>query len=79
MKYDVINSEVVALFHLVLDFDDCPYSAPYLGVKLNELALYASPTEDPEEENFVMFSRYCFPTKFKSNDEKYIFLWYIYF
>lgn len=79
MKYDVINSEVVALFHLVIDFDDCPYPEPYLGVKLNELALYASPSEDPEEENFVMFSRYCFPTKFKSIDEKYTFLWYIYF
>lgn len=79
MKFDVINSEVVALFHLILDFDDCPYDAPYLGVKINELALYASPSEDPDEKNFVMFSRYCFPTKFKSIDEKYTFLWYIYF
>lgn len=79
MKYDVINSEVVALFHLVVDLNDCPYELPYLGVKINELALYASPTDESDETNFVMFSRYCMPTKFKSFNDRYTFLWYIYF
>lgn len=79
MKYDTINSEVVALFHIILDYADCPYELPYMGVKINELALYASPTGDASEDEFVMFSRYCFPTKYKSFKDKYTFLWYIYF
>lgn len=79
MKYDVINSDVLALFHLVVDLNDCPYELPYLGVKINELALYASPTDDASEIEFVMFSRYCMPTKFKSFNDRYTFLWYIYF
>ena len=79
MRVDVINSEVVALFHLILDYDDCPYNQPYQGVQISELALYASASEDPDEKNFTMFSRYCMPTKFKSSDDKYTFLWFIYF
>ena len=79
MKYDVINSEIVALFHLVVDYNDCPYELPNLGVKINELALYASPSKEPSCEDFVMFSRYCLPTKYKSFNDKYTFLWYIYF
>ena len=79
MRYDNINSEVLALFHLVVDLNDCPYELPYLGVKINELALYVSPTNDSSETEFLMFSRYCMPTKFKSFNDRYIFLWYIYF
>lgn len=79
MKYDTINSEIVALFHLVVDYEDCPYSLPYLGVKISELALYAAPTADASETHFTMFSRYCLPTKYKSVNDKYTFLWYIYF
>ena len=79
MRYDDINSEVVALFYLVLDFNDCPYQMPYLGVSINELALYTSPSENADEEDYIMFSRYCLPTKHKTNIDKFVFMWYIYF
>ena len=79
MKYDVINSEVLALFHLVIDLNDCPYASPNLGVNINELALYAAPTNNSDETEFTMFSRFCFQTKPKSNADRYTFLWYIYF
>lgn len=79
MKYDNINSEVVALFHLPVEFNDCPYELPNLGASINELALYAAPNNDPTCDEFVMFSRYCLPTKHKSFNDKYTFLWYIYF
>ena len=79
MKYDHINSEVLALYHLQLDYQDCPYDLPNLGVNINELALYASPNDLPTNDQYVMFSRYCLPTKFKSFRDKYLFLWYIYF
>lgn len=79
MKFDTTTNEVIALFHLVVDYNDCPYEAPKLGVSINELALYASPSENSSEENFIMFSRYCMPTKYKSNSDKLSFLWYLYF
>ena len=79
MKFDTTTNEVIALFHLVIDYNDCPYEAPKLGVSINELALYASPSEKSSEENFIMFSRYCMPTKYKSSVDKYTMLWYLYF
>lgn len=79
MKYDDINSEVVALYHLVLDYDDCPYQLPNLGMKISELGLFISPSTNDSETNFILFSRYCMPTKYKSYNDKYTFLWYIYF
>ena len=74
MKYDNVNSEVVALFHLILDFNDCPYEMPSLGVLINELALYASPSENEDETNYIMFSRYCLPSKYKTNRDRYTFI-----
>ena len=79
MSYSIVNSEVLALFHIILDYDDCPYAIPNLGVKISEMALYAAPTEESSEKNFVMFSRYCMPLKFKSYQDKISYLWYIYF
>ena len=79
LKYDPTTNEVVALFHLIVEYKDCPYEAPKLGVTINEMALYASPTQNSNEENFVMFSRYCMPSKYKSYTDKYYFLWFIYF
>lgn len=79
MTFSAVNSEALALFHLVVDYNDCPYTTPNLGVKISEMALYASPTEERTETNFVMFSRYCMPIKYKSYSDKNIFLWFIYF
>ena len=79
MKYSSINSEVLALFHLVVDYNDCPYTAPNLGVKISEMGLYCAASENSSEDDFVLFSRYCLATKIKSQSDKLTFLWYVYF
>lgn len=79
MSFSKVNSEVLALFTLIVDYDDCPYKVPNLGVKISEMGLYCAASEDPTEEDFVLFSRYCLPLKFKSYSDKLSFLWFIYF
>jgi hypothetical protein len=79
MKFDMANAEVLMLFHLKVEFDDCPYSMPDLGCSISELGLYASPNALSTCSEFVMFSRYTRPTIYKTHDDKYTFLWYIYF
>lgn len=79
MSFSKVNSEVLALFTLIVDYDDCPYSVPNLGAKISEMGLYCAASENSSETDFVLFSRYCMPLKFKSYSDKLSLLWYVYF
>ena len=79
MSFSKVNSEVLALFTLVLDYEDCPYKIPSSGAKISELGLYCASSENTDNNDFVLFSRYCLPLKIKTQKDKMTFLWFIYF
>lgn len=79
MSYSEARGEVMMLAQLQLGYDDCPYASDELSVPINELALYASPSSLASETKFLLFSRYCRPTLYKTQGDSYLFLWYIYF
>jgi hypothetical protein len=79
MIYSETRGEVMMLAQLQLTYDDCPYTSANMAASINELGLYASASSAVTETNWVLFSRYCRPTIFKTSGDSYSFLWYVYF
>jgi len=70
---------IYALFSLVFDFEEYEGAANGANVTLiNELALYAASSRTAAT-SWCMFSRYTRPSLPKTSNDKYTFLWYIYF
>ena len=64
---------LTAKFTMTVDYTDC------IDTYINEAGLYAAPSEDHNETNFVMLSHVTFPSIPKSGMDKIIIEWFFVF
>lgn len=67
------SAYLTAKFSMTIDYTDC------IDTYINEAGLYAAPSEDHNEINFVMLSHVTFPSIPKSNMDKIIIEWFFVF
>lgn len=74
-----ITTGIYALFTLVVDFEEYTATGMTPIALINELALYTSTSRTTAATTWNLFSRYTRPSLPKTENDKYTFLWYIYF
>jgi hypothetical protein len=69
----VYTAYLTAKFSMTVDYEDV------VDMYINEVGLYAAPSEDSIETNFVMLSHATFPSILKSSMDKIIIEWFFVF